>query len=194
ALIAAVFLYVIKRCVTYRTEKTEAAARVVPVLIALMVWTYTTYMLLKGVNQVVNVGFGSAVLVGLLAAAAVWALIRRPIERAAQRQNNSKDGVNHLFTWPLVCSAALLSFAHGANDVANAVGPLAAIYEAVKEGAVATTAGTPLWIMVLGALGLAVGLALYGAKLIRTVGKEITELDQMRAYSIAMAATLTVIV
>src|SRR5690606_5887433 len=117
-----------------------------------------------------------------------------PIERAAQRQNNSKDGVNHLFTWPLVCSAALLSFAHGANDVANAVGPLAAIYEAVKEGAVATTAGTPLWIMVLGALGLAVGLALYGAKLIRTVGKEITELDNMRAYSIAMAATLTVIV
>src|SRR5690606_36830459 len=107
---------------------------------------------------------------------------------------NSKDGVNQLFTWPLVCSAALLSFAHGANDVANAVGPLAAIYEAVKEGAIATTAGTPMWIMVLGAIGLSVGLGLYGAKLIRTVGKEITELDQMRAYSIAMAATLTVIV
>lgn len=112
----------------------------------------------------------------------------------AQRQDNSKDGVNRLFTWPLVCSAALLSFAHGANDVANAVGPLAAIYEAVKAGAVATKAATPLWVMLLGALGLAVGLALYGAKLIRTVGKEITELDNMRAYAIAMAATITVIV
>jgi PiT family inorganic phosphate transporter len=110
------------------------------------------------------------------------------------RQDNSKDGVNRLFTWPLVCSAALLSFAHGANDVANAVGPLAAIYEAVKAGAIATKAPTPMWVMLLGALGLAVGLALYGAKLIRTVGKEITELDNMRAYSIAMAATLTVIV
>lgn len=194
ALLAAVFLYVIKRCVTYRTEKTEAAARVVPVLIALMVWTYTTYMLLKGVNQIATIGFGVAVLAGLVAAVVVWALIRKPIERAALRQNNSKDGVNQLFTWPLVCSAALLSFAHGANDVANAVGPLAAIYEAVKDGAIATTAGTPMWIMVLGALGLAVGLALYGAKLIKTVGKEITELDQIRAYSIAMAATLTVIV
>jgi inorganic phosphate transporter, PiT family len=102
--------------------------------------------------------------------------------------------VNRLFTWPLICSAALLSFAHGANDVANAIGPLAAIYEAVKEGAIATKAGTPLWIMVLGALGLSVGLALYGARLIRTVGKEITELDNMRAYSIAMSATLTVII
>src|SRR5690606_12708758 len=141
ALLAAVFLYVIKRSVTYRIEKTEAAARVVPVLIALMVWSYTTYMLLKGVNQLVTVGFGVAVAAGFAAAVLVWALIRRPIERAARRQNNSKDGVNHLFTWPLVCSAALLSFAHGANDVANAVGPLAAIYEAVKDGAVATTVG-----------------------------------------------------
>jgi PiT family inorganic phosphate transporter len=194
ALIAAGFLYVIKRSVTYRTEKTEAAARVVPVLIAIMVWAYTTYMLLKGVSQLVKVGFLVALVVGAGVALVVWALIRQPIARAALRQENSKDGVNQLFTWPLVCSAALLSFAHGANDVANAVGPLAAIYEAVKTGVIAAKAGTPLWIMVLGALGLAVGLALYGAKLIRTVGKEITELDQMRAYSIAMAATVTVIV
>jgi len=172
----------------------QAAARVVPVLIALMVWSYTTYMLLKGVSQIVKVSFPVALIAGLAVAALVWALVRQPIGRIALRQDNSKDGVNQLFTWPLVCSAALLSFAHGANDVANAVGPLAAIYEAVKEGAIATTAGTPMWIMVLGAIGLSVGLGLYGAKLIRTVGKEITELDQMRAYSIAMAATLTVIV
>jgi PiT family inorganic phosphate transporter len=124
----------------------------------------------------------------------VWAIVRGPIARKALQLENSKDGVNRLFTWPLVCSAALLSFAHGANDVANAVGPLAAIYEAVKEGAVASKAATPLWIMVLGALGLVAGLALYGARLIRTVGKEITELDNMRAYAIAMSATLTVIV
>ena len=120
--------------------------------------------------------------------------MRKPIARQAGRQRNGKDGVNALFTWPLVFSAALLSFAHGANDVANAIGPLAAIYEAVVSGAVSVKAATPLWVMVLGALGLAVGLALYGSRLIMTVGKEITELDRMRAYSIAMSATLTVIV
>ena len=191
---AAGFLYLIKRSVTYRSDKTEAASRVVPVLISLMVWAYTTYMLLKGVSQLVKVGFFVALLIGLVVSVVVWWLIRKPIARMAVRQDNSKDGVNRLFTWPLICSAALLSFAHGANDVANAIGPLAAIYEAVKEGAIATKAGTPLWVMVLGALGLSVRLALYGARLIRTVGKEITELDNMRAYSIAMAATLTVIV
>jgi PiT family inorganic phosphate transporter len=192
--IAAGFLYVIKRSITYRAEKTEAATRMVPWLIAVMVWAFGTYMMLKGLGQLVKVGFVTALLAGVLMAAVAWALVRKPVARMAARQDNSKDGVNRLFTWPLVCSAALLSFAHGANDVANAIGPLAAIYEAVKSGAVATKAATPLWIMVLGALGLAIGLALYGAKLIRTVGKEITELDNMRAYSIAMAATLTVIV
>ncbi|MDO9253769.1 MAG: inorganic phosphate transporter [Hydrogenophaga sp.] len=192
--IAAAFLYVIKRSITYRNEMTEAATRTVPWLIAVMAWAFGTYMLLKGLGQLVKVPFWIALGLGAVFAVAVWAVIRRPIARLAVRQDNSKDGVNRLFTWPLVCSAALLSFAHGANDVANAVGPLAAIYEAVKAGAIATKAATPLWVMLLGALGLAVGLALYGAKLIRTVGKEITELDNMRAYSIAMAATLTVIV
>ena len=192
--IAAAFLYLIKRSITYRSEMTVAASKAVPWLIAVMAWAFGTYMMLKGFKHIYKVGFGTALAVGAVLALLVWVLIRKPIARMSMAQVNSKEGVNRLFTWPLVCSAALLSFAHGANDVANAVGPLAAIYEAVKSGAIASKAPTPLWVMVLGALGLAVGLALYGARLIRTVGKEITELDNMRAYSIAMAATITVIV
>ena len=192
--IAAAFLYVIKRSITYRNEMTEAAARVVPWLIAVMAWAFGTYMMLKGLGQLVKVSFLVALAAGAGMAVLAWIVVHKPVARLAQQQENSKQGVNRLFTWPLVCSAALLSFAHGANDVANAVGPLAAIYEAVKSGAIATKAATPLWVMVLGALGLSVGLALYGARLIKTVGKEITELDNMRAFSIAMAATITVIV
>ncbi len=190
---AMAFLYLIKRSVTYRSEKTDAASRVVPVLIALMAWAYTSYMMLKGLSQLVQVGIVAALLTGAVLALLVWWLVHKPIARMALRQDNTKDGVNRLFTWPLVCSAALLSFAHGASDVSNAIGPLAAIYEAVQTGAVATRTATPMWIMVLGALGLSVGLALYGGRLIRTVGKEITELDNIRAYSIAMATTITVI-
>jgi len=93
----------------------------------------------------------------------------------------------------LIFAAALLSFAHGANDVANAVGPLAAISDAVLSHNVTGKAGIPLWVMMVGALGISLGLALYGPKLIRTVGTEITEMDKMRAYSIAMAAAITVI-
>jgi inorganic phosphate transporter, PiT family len=187
-------VYVIKRSITYRSEMTEAAARVVPWLIAVMAWAFGTYMMLKGLGQLVKVSFPVALAAGAGMAVLAWVVVHKPVARLAQQQENSKQGVNRLFTWPLVCSAALLSFAHGANDVANAVGPLAAIYEAVKSGAIATKAATPLWVMVLGALGLSVGLALYGARLIKTVGKEITELDNMRAFSIAMAATITVIV
>jgi PiT family inorganic phosphate transporter len=107
---------------------------------------------------------------------------------------NSKDAVNILFTIPLIFAAALLSFAHGANDVANAIGPLAAINDAVINGGISSKASIPLWVMGVGAFGIAIGLALYGPKLIRTVGSEITELDQIRAFSIAMAASITVII
>ena len=192
--IAAVFLYAIKYTITYKGDKNQAAARMVPVLVALMAWAFGTFMLLKGVSQVIKLSFATSVSGGLLIALLVYVVLRAPIARQAIKQPNTKDGVNALFTWPLVFAAALLCFAHGANDVANAIGPLAAIYEAFVSGEVATRAMTPLWIMLLGALGLSVGLALYGSRLILTVGKEITELDRMRAYSIAMAATITVIV
>ena len=116
------------------------------------------------------------------------------IAKAADKLENNRDSVNKLFTIPLIFAAALLSFAHGANDVANAIGPLAAINDAVISAGVNSKVAIPFWVMAVGALGIAVGLLLYGPKLIKTVGSEITELDQMRAFSIAMAAAITVII
>lgn len=107
---------------------------------------------------------------------------------------NTRASVNSLFNIPLVFAAALLSFAHGANDVANAIGPLAAINDAIVNVEIASKVSIPFWVMAVGAFGIVIGLTLYGPKLIKTVGSEITELDQMRAYSIAMAAAFTVIV
>ena len=71
---------------------------------------------------------------------------------------------------------------------------LAAINDAVINGGISSSAEIPLWVMGVGALGIALGLALYGPRLIKTVGSEITELDQIRAFSIAMAASITVII
>lgn len=193
-LIAAGFLYIIKRNITYQIEKHHAAGQVVPWLVAVMAWAFVTFMLIKGLGDIYRLPVDRAALVGLVVAALVFLTLRGPIKRSARALDNSKEGVNELFTVPLIFAAALLSFAHGANDVANAVGPLAAIYEAIQTGEIASRAATPMWILVLGALGLAAGLALYGSKLIRTVGKEITELDRMRAFSIALAAAITVII
>jgi PiT family inorganic phosphate transporter len=134
-----------------------------------------------------------ALLLGAGSGLLIVLLMRFLLKRRTLDLKNTKESINSLFTAPLIFAAALLSFAHGSNDVANAIGPLAAIADTVMSGAVTRTATVPLWIMVIGAVGIAIGLALYGPKLIRTVGTEITDLDQMRAFCIAMAATLTVI-
>lgn len=192
-LIAATFLYIIKRTITYKSELLEAARRVAPILIGIMAWAFTTYLILKGLKKIWHVDFLTASLLGLAAAGVFWALMRRHVARMIPDLSNDRDGVNALFTVPLIFAAALLSFAHGANDVANSVGPLAGISEAVMHGDIAGKAPIPFWVMLVGACGIVLGLALYGPKLIRTVGSEITELDKTRAFCVALAAAITVI-
>lgn len=192
--IAAGFLYLIKRTITYQKDVMAAARRVVPLLLTLMAWSFSTYLVLKGLKQVWKVDFLTAAMVGAIPAGIIFALTRPYIARMSRDLPNEKSRVNDLFTLSLVFAAALLSFAHGANDVANAVGPLAAINEAILHQGVASKASVPVWVMVVGAVGLSVGLALYGPRLIKTVGSEITELDKMRAFCIALAAAITVIV
>ncbi len=193
-LIAAAFLYLIKRTITYQDNMLVAAKRMVPILAASMVWAFSTYLILKGLKKIWRVEFGMALAIGLGFAVVVYVLIRPLVAKAANKLENNKQSVNALFTLPLICAAALLSFAHGANDVANAVGPLAAIADAIVHGGVVAKATIPIWVMMVGAVGIAIGLALYGPKLIKTVGSEITELDKMRAFCIAMAAAITVII
>lgn len=193
-IIAAAFLYIIKRQIIHQKDKLAAAQRIIPILVAIMAWAFSVYLILKGLKKLWKVDFFTASIVGLAIAITVMLIARPLIKKASEKLANNRDGVNEMFIIPLIFSAALLSFAHGANDVANAIGPLAAINEAILTGEVASKAGIPLWVMIIGALGIAVGLALYGPKLIKTVGSEITELDKTRAYCIAMAASITVII
>ena len=192
--IAAGFLYWIKRSITYREDMVAAARRMVPVLIGLMAFAFSTYLIIKGLNKIWKVDVLTAFAIGALIGGLTYWGVRLSIVSKVDRLENTKQSINTLFTVPLICAASLLSFAHGANDVANAVGPLAAIADAAKYGQIGTQASIPLWVMMVGAFGIAIGLMLYGPKLIRTVGSEITELDQMRAFCIAMSAALTVIV
>lgn len=194
-LIAAAFLYLIKRGITYQQNMIAAARTRVPLLVAVMAWAFATYLLLKGTKHIWKVEFGTATLLGFIFAVVVYGVLRGVLKNKILDHATQKQSVNSLFTVPLIFAAALLSFAHGANDVANAVGPLAAITDVIAHGGmVSSKASIPLWVMVVGALGIAIGLALFGPKVIRTIGSEITELDQMRAYCIAMAASITVIV
>ncbi len=211
--IAAAFLYAIKKSIIHKEDKVQAARIWVPVFVSIMSWAFVTYITLKGLKkiwpQVVDIlnflplisievtkkpTFTTALIMGGITAVSIYFLVKTKLSSKIQTIENSKESVNILFTIPLIFAAALLSFAHGANDVANAIGPLAAINDAVVNGGISSKASIPLWVMGVGALGIALGLGLYGPKLIRTVGSEITELDQIRAFSIAMAASITVII
>lgn len=211
--IAAAFLFAIKKTIVFREDKISASYKWVPVYVAIMAWAFVTYLILKGlktiwpnivtwINEVLFFSievtkkptFTTAAIVGLVIAVLVFFLVKKTLKAKLHRLTNDRASVNVLFTIPLIFAAALLSFAHGANDVANAIGPLAAINDAVMTGGISAKAGIPFWVMGVGAFGIAIGLALYGPRLIKTVGSEITELDQMRAFSIAMAAAITVII
>ncbi|MFX4230700.1 inorganic phosphate transporter [Aliarcobacter butzleri] len=197
-IIAAGFLFFIKTKIIFCEDKIAAANKFVPILIAVMTWAFSTYLILKGLRQVVHIGFISASILSLIFAVIVYFVLKPIIFTKSLNLKNDRVSVNSLFTIPLIFGAALLSFAHGANDVSNAIGPLAAINDAVltlAEGSFPhASVGVPFWIMAVGASGIVIGLILYGPRLIRTVGSEITELDQVRAFSIAMATAITVIV
>ncbi len=193
-LIAAGFLYAIKKSIIFKKNTKEAALKMVPIYVAVMGWAFVTYVVLKGLKHMIKLGFPTATGLGVVGAVIIYLFTKKVLAHSSAKITNERESINSLFTIPLIFAAALLSFAHGANDVANAVGPLAGIYDALSNATISTKASIPLWVMVIGALGISLGLALYGPKLIKTVGSEITELDQVRAFSIALAAAITVII
>jgi inorganic phosphate transporter, PiT family len=193
-IIAAGFLAIIKTFIIYQDDKIAAARRWVPVLIAIMAGAFAAYLAMKGLKKIVKIDLQTALMAGTVIALVAWVVSKPLIARQARGLENRNQSLRKLFAIPLVCSAALLSFAHGANDVANAVGPLAAIVHTAGFGDVADKVTIPLWVMAVGALGISFGLLLFGPKLIHMVGQQITKLNPMRAYCVALSAAITVIV
>ena len=192
--IAAFFLFVIKNRIIYRDDKIAAARRWVPLLVGIMAGTFGSYLALKGLKKIIKIDMPTALLIGLGIAVLVWAIMIPVIKKQSEGLENRNKSLKVLFGIPLVVSAALLSFAHGANDVANAVGPLAAIVQVSQSGDFTSSFGIPIWVMIIGAFGISFGLFLFGPKLIRMVGSQITKLNPMRAYCVALSAAITVIV
>ncbi|WP_296427953.1 inorganic phosphate transporter [Yoonia sp.] len=192
--IAAIFLAFIKTNIVYQDDKIAAARKWVPVLIAIMGGVFGTYLAMKGLKKIIDVDLATACLIGLGLGGVIYAISAPLVRRQSEGLENRKRALKVMFNAPLILSAALLSFAHGANDVANAVGPLAAIVHAESFGTFAGKVDLPTWVMVIGAFGISFGLILFGPKLIRMVGSQITKLNPMRAYCVALSAAITVIV
>ena len=191
--IAALFLYFIKEFIIYREDKIAAAKTWVPVLVAVMAGAFAAFLANGGTNGFYEVPLGRALLVGLAFAIVTYGVTRPIIRRHAEGLDNRNQSLRTLFRIPLICSAALLSFAHGANDVSNAVGPLYGVVSALRAGSTGNAAAIPLWVMVIGAFGISIGLLLFGPRLIRIVGSEITKLNPMRAFCVALSSAVAVL-
>ncbi|MDD3646723.1 MAG: inorganic phosphate transporter [Candidatus Gracilibacteria bacterium] len=198
-LIAVIIILAIRKTILKQSNRSDAAKKWVPIFVGIMAWAFATYLALKGLKKVIHITPELAIFGGYVIAVIVFIGLRLYLSSKRTILKNSKKFINKLFNVPLIFAVALLSFAHGANDVANAIGPVAAINETIKDMIAGKTfgaseVGIPFWVMLIGALGIATGLMAFGGRLIKTVGSEITKLNQIRAFAIALSATITVII
>ncbi len=169
-----------------------------PLLVALVVEILFLSMLYKGLKNLhLDLPFGRALgwatLLAVIAAAAT--AFRFWLRRSARNRRGSPFGyVERQFRWLQVVTACYVAFAHGANDVANAIGPVAGVWSAFSSGELAGKVPVPTWILVLGGGGIVVGLATWGYRVMETIGRKITELTPSRGFSAEFAAATTVLV
>ncbi|MDX9874793.1 MAG: inorganic phosphate transporter [Spongiibacteraceae bacterium] len=138
---------------------------------------------------------GLATLIGLAVAGIGIALMSRIKDEPVDASRSRFVNVERVFAVLMIFTACSMAFAHGSNDVANAIGPVAAIVSVVQSGGqLAATAVIPSWVLLLGAGGIVIGLATYGYRVMATIGRKITELTPSRGFAAEMAAATTVVV
>jgi len=175
------------------------ARRFVPAYIFLAAFVTALVTLLKGLTHLglqlsTFETYGVATAVGIVVTAfGVRAIRRIKMDPDAERSFHFSS-VEKVFGVLMLVTACAMAFAHGSNDVANAVGPLAAVVSVVQSGGVVDArSAMPIWILILGGVGIVVGLVTYGHKVIATVGTGITQLTPSRGFAATLAAAMTVV-
>jgi|SRR5690554_277688 len=136
------------------------------------------------------IAFGVALVVTFVG---VYLLSRVTQDKFADAKNRFSS-VEKIFGVLMIFTACAMAFAHGSNDVANAVGPMAAVINIINSNSVSSTTPVAPWVLLLGGVGIVIGLATYGWKVIQTIGKKITELTPSRGFAAEMAAAATVVI
>ena len=166
-------------------------------LVGFIISLVTMFKGLKHLNLEMSVGmsFVSAIIIGLIIAAIGWMLINRVKVDADADLDFHFASVEKVFTPMMLFTACAMAFAHGSNDVANGIGPLAAVVSIVQSGGeVAQKAALPIWVLLLGGAAIVVGLATMGYRVMKTIGTKITELTPSRGYCATLAAATVVVV
>ena len=190
----------VQRLIFDADDPFNSAKRYVPVYIFLVGFIIALVTLLKGLKHVgLDMSTGQSYLLaagaGLVTMAIGTILVRRVRLQEDADRDFSFTNVERVFAVLMVFTACAMAFAHGSNDVANAIGPVAAIVAVVQSGGeVAQKSSLPLWVLVVGAMGIVAGLATYGFRVMAVVGERITELTPSRGFAATLAAATTVVV
>ncbi|MDG0970275.1 MAG: inorganic phosphate transporter [Porticoccaceae bacterium] len=181
----------------------ERAKKYAPMYMFAVGFLMAMVTILKGLKHVfkdvgVSLSFGESVLWAIvfgLAVAVLGSFLLAKVERnEALEKSNRFANVERVFAVLMIFTACSMAFAHGSNDVANAVGPLAAVVNVVSSGGdIAAKSVMPSWILLLGGAGIVVGLATYGFKVMGTIGRKITELTPSRGFAAELGAAATVV-
>ena len=197
--ISFVLMLSIRRFILNASHPFEAAKRWGPVYVFLVGFIISLVTIFKGLKHLnIELGgpasFGIAAVIGLGIAVIGYVLINRvKVDKEAEKDFHYAS-VEKVFVPMMLFTACGMAFAHGSNDVANGVGPMAAVVSLVQSGGEVTQKSElPLWILLVGGFGIVVGLATYGYKVMRTIGTKITELTPTRAFCATMAAAITVV-
>jgi len=177
----------------------ESAKKWGPAYVFMVGFIISLVTLFKGLKHLslelsVTQSFTWALIFGLFTAFIGWMLIRKvEVDKEADRDYHFAS-VEKIFVPMMIFTACAMAFAHGSNDVANGIGPLAAVASILKSGgAVAQESDLPLWILVMGGVGIILGLATMGYKVMQTIGTRITQLTPSRGFCATLAAAATVV-
>jgi PiT family inorganic phosphate transporter len=179
------------------------AKRYIPIYMFAVGFFLSMVTLLKGLKHVLSSHHLSlsfmesaliAAVIGVVVAGFGMFLLSRINQDKAADKDNRFSSVERVFGVLMIFTACSMAFAHGSNDVANAVGPMAAVISVVQSGAVGAKAAVAPWVLLLGGVGIVVGLATYGYKVMQTIGKKITELTPSRGFAAEMSAAATVVI
>jgi len=197
--IAFILMVSIRRLILNTDNPFASAKRWGPVYVFLVGFIISLVTMFKGLSHLnldlsIPVSFLLAAVIGMIIAVIGWILINRVKADKKAEGDYHFASVEKVFVPMMLFTACAMAFAHGSNDVANGVGPLAAVYGLVQSGGeVAQKSALPLWILMLGGAGIVVGLATFGYRVMRTIGTRITELTPTRGFSATMAAAATVV-
>ena len=192
----------VQRSILDTAEPFENAKRYVPMYMFLVGFMITMVTLIKGLKHVFkDMGFSLsyfemslvAGLTGLLVAVIGGIMLTRVQRDIALETDDRYANVEKVFAVLMIFTACAMAFAHGSNDVANAVGPMAAAIATIKSGAVTAKSSMPAWVLLVGGVGIVVGLVTYGYKVMATIGTKITELTPSRGFAATLGASATVV-